>query len=273
MNILMTINEKYIEQLNILLNSIQLSNKDENFNVYILYMDSLDKKADEIKRGLDLSKMSINLIHVSESDVSFCPVYEKRYPLEIYLRIFATRYLPENLDRILYLDADTLVINKLDELYNMEFEGNYYIATTHIQKLLHKFNEIRLNITEDEPYINTGVLLINLEELRKIQIEEMVVGYVKKNKRKLMLPDQDIITAIFGDKIKLVDELKYNLGDRSVRLYNLKHVKEPIDIEWIERNTVIIHYYGRNKPWNDDYFGILGDFYHKVERKVRNIEE
>ena len=78
--------------------------------------------------------------------------------MKIYFRIFAAKYLPKDIDRVLYLDADTLVINKLDELYNMDFEGNYFIAATHVRKMLHKFNEIRLGIEKDEPYINTGVL-------------------------------------------------------------------------------------------------------------------
>lgn len=51
-----------------------------------------------------------------------------RYPRQIFYRLAAPLLLPEDLDRILYLDVDTLVINPLRELYAMEFAGNYYIA-------------------------------------------------------------------------------------------------------------------------------------------------
>ncbi len=274
MNILITINKKFLKQANVLLNSIQYSNSEENFNIYVLHkeLDEDDEKV--INNNIDLRRFQINFIKISENEICQFPVYEKRYPPEIYFRIFASKYLPQNLKRILYLDADTLVINSLKELYETEFDGNYYIATTHIKKVLHKLNEIRLNIKEDEPYINTGVLLMNLEALRKINIEKEVKEFVKENEKKLLLPDQDIIVSIYGDKIKLVDSLKYNLGERTLNTYNINHPQNPIGLKWICKNTVIIHYYGRNKPWNKQYIGKLNCFYNKIEKMIqKNLKE
>lgn len=269
MNILLTINKKYVKLVNILLNSIQLSNKDTKFDVYILHRELDIEDKNIIESGLDLNKFNIKMIKIDEEEVKNFPQYQKRYPKEIYFRLFATKYLPENIDKILYLDSDTLVINKLDELYNMDFEGNFYIATTHVKKILRKINEVRLRIDDDVPYINTGVLLINLKELRKIDVQKEVCEFVENNSKKLMLPDQDIITALYGNKIKIVDALKYNLGDRDLNLYNLNHIKNPIGLKWVKENTVIIHYYGRNKPWNKNYRGKLGVFYYRLERILR----
>ena len=269
MNILLTINKKYVKLVNILLNSIQLSNKDTKFDVYILHRELDIEDKNIIESGLDLNKFNIKMIKIDEEEVKNFPQYQKRYPKEIYFRLFATKYLPENIDKILYLDSDTLVINKLDELYNMDFEGNYYIATTHVKKILRKINEVRLRIDDDVPYINTGVLLINLKELRKIDVQKEVCEFVENNSKKLMLPDQDIITALYGEKIKIIDALKYNLGDRDLNIYNLNHIKNPIGLKWVKENTVIIHYYGRNKPWNKNYRGKLGVFYYRLERILR----
>ena len=269
MNILLTINKKYVKFVNILLNSIQLSNKDTKFDVYILHRELDIEDKNIIESGLDLNKFNIKMIKIDEEEVKNFPQYQKRYPKEIYFRLFATKYLPENINKILYLDSDTLVINKLDELYNMDFEGNFYIATTHVKKILRKINEVRLRIDDDVPYINTGVLLINLKELRKIDVQKEVCEFVENNSKKLMLPDQDIITALYGNKIKIVDALRYNLGDRDLNLYNLNHIKDPIGLKWVKENTVIIHYYGRNKPWNKNYRGKLGVFYYRLERILR----
>ncbi len=273
MNILVTINKSYVHQLNILLNSIKYSNPDEIFDVYIMYRNLRKQDMDIIITGLDIEKFNLNFIQIPKSEIDKFPVYQKRYPVEIYFRIFAAKYLPQDLDRILYLDSDTLVINSLKELYNIDFDDNYFIAATHIKKLLHKFHEIRLNIKENEPYINTGVLLINLDKLRNENIEEKVVKYVQENEKKLMLPDQDIISALYGDKIKLVDALKYNLGERAWKLHNFNNPENKITLRWICKNTVILHYYGKNKPWNKEYIGSLDLFYHKVEKKLRKIKK
>lgn len=268
MNVLVTINKQYVKQLNILLNSIQKSNKGKNFDIYILHKNLSKKEIDKIEKGLDLEKFHINDIKINETEINTLPVYEERYPVEIYFRIFAAKYLPNDMERVLYLDADTLVINELDELYNMDFEGNYFIAATHIKKVMHKFNEIRLGLEEENPYINTGVLLMNLKELRKIEIEKEVIDFIKKNRKKLILPDQDIISTIYGSKIKLIDALKYNLGDRTLNYYNLNNPKDKIGLIWIYKNTIIIHYFGRNKPWNKGYVGKLGCFYNKFVDKL-----
>lgn len=187
-----------------------------------------------------------------------------RYPKTIYYRIFAAKFLPDTMDRVLYLDPDTVVINPLDELYNMEFNGNYYIACSHTKDLLNQLNSLRLGVLENRPYINTGVMMMNLEKLRAEQSEEDVLEYISKKERIFFLPDQDIITALYGDKTIIVDEMKYNLSDRILALRNTIPGDDPIDLEWIEENTVIIHYCGRNKPWNKDYHGALDYFYKEL---------
>lgn len=269
MNILVAINEKYTKQLNILLNSIEHSNSSENFDIYVLNRNLEENHKLEVEKGINKEKINIKYIKISEKDIDNFLLLEKKETKEICFRIFATKYLPKNLDRILYLDSDIIVINKLKELYEMDFEGNYYIATTHVKRLLHKLHEIRLSINEEIPYINKGVLLINLKELRKRNIKNDIEEYLKNNKIKVWISEQDIITAVYGDKIKLVDSLKYNLGDRELNFYNINHYKNQIGLKWVRKNTVIIHYYGKNKPWEKDYTGKLGRFYYNLERNTR----
>ena len=94
----------------------------------------------------------------------------------------------------------------------------------------------------------------------------MIYDYIDKNKNVLTLPDQDILQGLFGDKLQLIDHLKYNLSDRSIKLNNLRSKCEKIDTEWINNNCYIIHFFGRNKPWNNNYKGILKDYYLKYKR-------
>ena len=269
MNILTSVNKKYIRQLNVLLNSISYSNKEEEFNIYVLNKNLDKDDLENITVNLDSKRFNIVDIKIPDSEIDTFPVIEKRYPIEIYFRLFASDYLPSDIDRILYLDCDTVVINSLSELYNMNFEDNYYIAATHISKVLHKFNEIRLNIQEDEPYVNTGVLLINLKELRKIDVKDKIIKFIEKNQKRLLLPDQDIIVSLFGNKIKLIDELKYNLSEIAWYKFNINNSKNKITLKWIIKNTVIIHYCGRNKPWNREYIGSLDCFYNKILKQIK----
>ena len=189
-----------------------------------------------------------------------------RYPLEIYYRLFASDLLPKTLDRILYLDVDIVVIQSLRELYNMDFESNLYIASSHVNERMTHLNAKRLGLKEDVPYINTGVLLMNLELLRKQLNKQDILNYVNAYKKNLVLFDQDVLTALYGDKTKLVDYRKYNLSERMMNFYNLRNPRSRIDLDWVKKNSVIIHYCGRMKPWNGKYIGCLDCFYRELEK-------
>lgn len=83
-----------------------------------------------------------------------------------------------------------------------------------------------------------------------------------------MLPDQDILTALYGDRVKLLDTMIYNLSDRTLNLYNADPTNEKRDLAWVRENSVVIHYFGRNKPWKENYRGILDIFYYENKQAV-----
>ena len=147
----------------------------------------------------------------------------KRYPYEIYYRIFAPIMLPETVDRILYIDCDLIVHNNIDELYNMNFEGNLFIACTQICSFLQWFNRIRLSVGENHVYINTGVMVMNIKELRALIDADKIFKFIKRNGWRMALYDQDVIFKFFGDRIRLVPARYYNLSDRHIMFWNMSN--------------------------------------------------
>lgn len=96
MNILVTINKEYVKQLNILLNSIQYSNMNENFDIYILHKNLSKEDMREIKKNLDLKRFFIHDTKIPKSEINNFPVYEKRYPADILLK-FILEFLQQNI--------------------------------------------------------------------------------------------------------------------------------------------------------------------------------
>ena len=271
MNILVTLNSNYIDQLIVMGYSILKSNKDENIDLYIAHKGLTEEDFHKIETYLDKERCKVISVKVSDEMLENAPI-TKRYPKEMYYRIFAAQFLPKTLDRILYLDPDLVIINSLQELYNMDFEGNYYIAASHVKKRMRKLNEVRLDMEKDAPYINSGVMLMNLKLLREEQNIKEVFEYIEKNKNVLLLPDQDVLSGLYGGKIKTVDSLIYNLSDRYLKLYNInpKNFDKRVNLNWVRENSVIIHYCGRNKPWKDNYIGELGILYKELKKEILN---
>lgn len=123
---------------------------------------------------------------------------------------------------------------------------------------------------ENCKYVNSGVMMMNLALLREQQNTEEVFEYIREYKNRLIFPDQDVINGLYGDRIIPIDPKIYNLSERYYLFYNLhpKNKEHKIDLEWVRRNTVIIHYCGKNKPWKENYRGKLGAFYQKFEQFI-----
>ena len=84
-----------------------------------------------------------------------------------YNRLFLTEYLPANIEKVLYLDSDTIVEQSLKELWNVDLNG-YYMAG--VDDCLSRFYRPLVGISGDEVYCNAGMLLFNVKKWREDNI-------------------------------------------------------------------------------------------------------
>lgn len=265
-NLLFCVNQKMLGLMSACLKSLLRSGGYGYYDVFVLHSDLEESIQRAMERDFQ-ERVTFHFLQVPEELFADFPE-TARYPRQIYYRLAAPLLLPRELDRILYLDVDVVVINSLRPFYEVDFESSYFVGCTHTREFLTKLNQARLQSDKAVAYINTGVLLMNLNALRDVIRLEEISAYVREHEKALILPDQDILTALYGDKIKLVDSLRYNLSDRVLNFYNGSHPKEKRDVNWVRRNTAIIHYCGRNKPWNEGYTGTLGVFYRELMDSV-----
>lgn len=270
MNILVTLDENYVPYLNVMLFSLKESNKGEFFDVYLLHTDMREEALDETRRILG-EQGRINMLRADEKMLDSAPT-TSRYPKEIYYRIFAAKYLPTELDRVLYLDPDIIVNKSLSELYSLDMGYSYFAAASHTESaVMHKMNELRLDMDEESPYINSGVMLMNLKKLREEQDTAEVFDFIERRKKLLVLPDQDIISSLYGSRIIPLDTFRYNMTERLYVLH--APFEKKLNLDWIRENSAVIHYCGRNKPWKSGYVGVLDVFYKEANEKMHKMFE
>ena len=148
MNFLFTLDKNYIEPLKMCLISILRFPSKDGWNVYIITKNTEDfndfaENMERLKEGLK--------IHLIEADDSIFKGFPEtvRYSKVVYYRIFASEFLPKNMDRVLYLDPDIIVINSLEELYNTDLDRYYYAACSHTKTFLNDVNRIRLGMKKN----------------------------------------------------------------------------------------------------------------------------
>ena len=237
MNICFCINDSYTDILCVCIFSILQNNKDEEINFYILSSDLSQKSKNKLNKFQELYyNCKILFKNIDGSIFQDLKLNIKYISIETYFRYIIADVFPE-LDKILYLDADTVINGSIEKLYNTDLEDFYCVGVNDIciERLGYKQN---IGFKEDEVYVNAGVLLLNLKELRKNKISKELIEKTTELEGVIYYQDQDVINIVFKNKIKTVDSI-YNFCNDNVRLEKEKR-----------NSAIIVHYTGRKKPWN-----------------------
>ncbi len=144
-------------------------------------------------------------------------------------------------DKVLYLDSDILIKGDLHELFEIDL-SNYLAAGATNSDI--PDNKI---IDENNIYINSGVILFNLEKCKAQGISEKLFDLAKNIPEEFMYPDQDIFNHVLKSKIKMLN-IKWNYLYPLYSDYNER--KDFYDNELA--NCVIRHYVSPDKPWKED---------------------
>ncbi len=273
MNILVTLDRNYLKPLGVLLTSLFVNSVDETLDIYIISDDITDGDLAAVSALCARFHASLHLLHVGEDWFADAPTV-RYYARAMYYRLLAAQILPEELERILYLDPDMLVINPLGELYKTEMGGKLFAACMHkgLVNLSGPVNKLRLSNYETEGYYNSGMLLMNLPAIRREVKPEDVFSYVQKNRQLLVLPDQDILNGLYGERILPVDESLYNYDARKFKEYLIASARE-MDMDWVVANTAILHFCGKSKPWNRGYSRRFSALYKHYMRLYERFSE
>lgn len=264
MNILVTLNSNYLNPLKVMLKSLFINNPKESFDIYVMHSSLTAEEQQSIRIQAESEGHRLYVISLNGEYFDHAPVV-KHYSKEMYYRLLAYKFLPQEVDKILYLDPDILIINSIKALYDTELENYLFAAAYHDRATVNSLNKLRFKPYEIEAYYNSGVLLFNVELQRKTINEKGIFDFVEKNKNTLILPDQDILNALYSRNIKPVDEILYNYDPRFYSYYKLisngRH-----NMDYIIYNTSIIHFCGKQKPWKAHYRGKFHSLYKHYER-------
>ncbi len=261
MNILVTIDKKYISPLKVMLVSMGESNADvDSLDIFVAHSNLSDEDLKPLfEATAEFENMHIHSLKVADSFFADTPVIE-RLPKESFYRLIAFAILPESVDRCIYIDPDTYILRSLQPLYDMPLGDCFIAAGSHTYSYIEKINHVRLKMGKNTKYINSGIMLMDLDKMREHTSVEEIMKYLEENIQKLYLGDQDAMNGLFWEYTTDFDIKLYNMDEKTLKRYKLH-------ADWVKENTVIIHYNGKYKPWLEGYVGELDAFYPPVENK------
>ncbi len=255
MNILYTLNDKFVPQVASGIVSVCENNKDiDDINFFLISMGITPENKKKLNKMVDSYHQKIDIIELKDLKTYFDFEFDTNGWNPIVLaRLLVDKILPKNIDKVLYLDGDTICRGSLKELWEDDMDGRVIGAS--IEPTYSKKQKQNLNL-ENSHYYNAGVLLINLKKWRNEEIGKKIIDYYREHKGNLFANDQDAINGCLKAQIYTLSPKYnyYNIFDQYS--YNfLKKLEKPAQyiskdiFDEARANPVIIHYLGEERPW------------------------
>ena len=218
-----------------------------------------------------------NLIFIEDEGISkiLGKKIQANRALSSFSRLFAASFLDETIEKVLYLDADSLILGSFKELWETNIE-NYYVAG--VLDVGPDYVKTAVGLSKDVNYINAGVLLINLKKWRNEDVESKFIDFLEKNNMQVYNNDQGIINATLNDSILIVDP-KFNLMspflekdyDDVIKWNGLKNYYDKETIENAIKNPVFLHFvhFINGRPWFKDTKHPCKDLYLKYASETQ----
>lgn len=251
MNILVATNDAYYPRLKIFTNS--LSRHCADFSITVLCGDLRKDYREDFLRFCGKNGISARFVEVKDQRSGGYKLIHQ-ITVETYYRFQILEIYPIE-DRAIWMDIDTVLLQDIAPLYYDDFEGNYVIACpgNNVEKHL-----ARLGLAPGGCYFNAGVIVFNLERIRKDFAPDFLYDVYEKYEDIIRFSDQDVLNIAFAGKIKGIDSRKYNYIIPSG--YRMK----PGEFKHIRKNVAVVHYIRHIKPWQYYFQGRIRYLYLKA---------
>lgn len=162
-----------------------------------------------------------------------------RFPAIIYTRLLLDKLLPPDVERVLYLDCDTMVCEAIEDFFSIDMQGKTLAAAQDPYHLgIKKGRDVKASLKPFDSadlYFNSGVLLIDLKAFAAADVPGRIHQLAQQGTLKHLYYDQDLLNYIFkGQWLRL--DWRYNL-------INPKKTHESL-------GPIVIHYTGLRQPWH-----------------------
>lgn len=262
-NICFAIDDKYTEHCSVAIVSI-LKNSSSLFHFFILNSRLNIENKQKIERLKNIKNFNITFIEVKLNHFENCYLPPgSHFSLVNYYRLKIASLLP-HLDKVIYLDSDIIANRDLRELWEISLEG-YYVGAC--KAMTYESNSERLGLSTGAPYINSGVLVLNLKKIRKNRIEDKFFDCIKKNPKVIRNVDQDIINLVLLEASDGIKQLRQNWNTEIRTDIPFEKVYLPIISE-----PYIIHFITGDKPWNPDSKQLYKEKYWEYHKEILMAE-
>jgi len=167
-----------------------------------------------------------------------------------WYRIFLPQLLPD-IPRVLYLDADVLVLESVAPLWQVDMTSKLVAAVTNVLKPQSVDRPRALELPESQDYFNAGVMVLNLDLMRREDSSRALLEYGTAHADEIPWRDQDALNVILGSS-RVALHPRWNLMNGILIFPWSEDLLGPDAVAEARGSPAIRHFEGPGpyKPWH-----------------------
>ena len=265
MNIVYSTSNLYSSLAGISLTSLLINNTDvETINIIIMDNNISAENKEKLTATAQKYGRRIRFVPLAES-LKNTQINIQKWNISTFGRLFEASSLP-NLDKVIHVDCDTVVNGSLKSIWDMDMSHAVVAGAPDCLSDAYKLN---IGLRPSDTYVNAGLLVLNLERIRKLNLEQKFLRYIGNKSKLLTYVDQEVLNSCVPEEEKIELPLRYNSYSilhylTYKQLKSLRHVEHIFSEETYRdaiNNPVVLHFTGcfleGTRPW------IKGDKHHQ----------
>lgn len=269
MDFLYCFDENYAKVASVSIFSLIKNN--EKVRIHAFITDVTKETQVALKNWLSNYGVSISFYETEDLLKDYASIFlHRKINVGTFGRLLASSVLPNEINRIIYLDCDTLIVGNLEELSDLSM-GDSLLAGVYDMAMPPVGAKENLGYKKDDIYINAGVLVMDMQTWRKENVEESFLSFCREHPDTLFF-DQDALNAVGHGRIKLLppnynltfitSELPYNCAVKLLEPYTTKYYSEEVYCD-AQKEPKIIHFATEifGKPWYDPSYIRFADIW------------
>ena len=184
-----------------------IANNTDYIHFHLLSNAINDSTVDKLKSHIPVGKGELHVYDIQDIEERLQIHVPATIAICAYARLFLPSILPADVEKVLYVDCDTVICDDLSGLWNTDLEGKYVAGI--LDTLPNNESKVKVGMCADEAYINSGVLLINLELWRKDNIQQQFIDFLLEYNGNVHHHDQGLINGVCKGRMCIVHP-RYN---------------------------------------------------------------
>lgn len=261
MNIVYSSSDIYSEIAGISLTSLYENNKRlKEIRTFIIDNDISEINKERLRKTA--KRYGRELTFVSKVDLESLTgtsIYTGRWNIGTFFRLYLSSILPKEIEKVIYLDCDTIIRHSLEDVYNIDL-GDCSVAG--VDDCRSDLYRVEIGCNPGTIYINNGFMVVNLKKWREERIEERFTKFIRDRKGDCTYMDQAPLNGILGPTNQIYElPAKYNAQriffdftyKQLLRLRKPKHYLSEEEYDEATRDPIVVHFtpvfISGSRPW------------------------